>query len=480
LTSYDDFAEKTEFLRILWRDRVIAFVEVPEVPDEKISRWLAVWEERLDGPWRKKEEKKPEAEGAEAAAVSEIEKKKEEPLRIQSIEGPKSAGIGDKVIFMVSAFSRSPANDEKKTISWCAKIADKIVKEGKNQGESWEFPIPDAWAGDTVRVYAYVNSPSEKVMVETTIGPHLLFDGKELSWYGADRKKTASWPGVSGEKGIIDPAKEHGPIPDGKWLVKQSEIQTLPEKQVLGMSFAQDGGKGEEWEGGEDTWGKERVQIFALHDVESHGRMRFYIHGGKKAGTGFGIDLTGKVGEFVKKMKEWGKDVVMVVTIGNTHKKSSKISKNMTHKEFVDAVYQEAKIDEASSKVPAAITTAQACLETGYGKSIPTDIKTDIYSYNLFGIKGSGSAGSVTIWTQEFDNVKQKMVKIKDYFAAYNNFHESIKGRSNFLKGNPRYKTLFENSDPAKWAHGLQKCGYATDPDYAAKLISIIKQWDLK
>jgi flagellum-specific peptidoglycan hydrolase FlgJ len=158
-------------------------------------------------------------------------------------------------------------------------------------------------------------------------------------------------------------------------------------------------------------------------------------------------------------------------------KHDAKDLRNLSHKEFVDTVYADAKKDESTSKVPAAVTTAQACLETGYGKSVPTDIDTGTYSYNLFGIKGVGSAGSVTVWTHEVEHGVR--VKIKDKFQAYHSFEESIAGRSDFFRKNKRYHHLFNSTDPNDWANGLQSSGYATDPDYAKKLIAIIKIWSL-
>jgi len=67
---------------------------------------------------------------------------------------------------------------------------------------------------------------------------------------------------------------------------------------------------------------------------------------------------------------------------------NSKISnKKPVGKEFVRFVFEEAKKNEAISHVPAAITTAQAILETGYGRSVPVDIYNGEYSNNLFGLK---------------------------------------------------------------------------------------------
>jgi hypothetical protein len=175
----------------------------------------------------------------------------------------------------------------------------------------------------------------------------------------------------------------------------------------------------------------------------------------------------------------FSKEAKVLMEAAGIYKNAPSDLKSLSPKEFVDAVYKEAHVDETNSKVPAAITTAQAVLESGYGKSVPTDIETEVYSYNLFGIKGAGTAGSVTIWTQEFNTTTNKMEKIKDKFAAYNSYQESIRERSNFFKKNARYKTLFNTADAVEWAKGLQKAGYATDPNYAEKLIQIMKQWKL-
>ena len=72
-----------------------------------------------------------------------------------------------------------------------------------------------------------------------------------------------------------------------------------------------------------------------------------------------------------------------------------------------------------------------------------------------------------------------KRIKIIDKFQAYNSFAESISGRTTFLKRNIRYKSLFNSKDPKVWAEGLQKAGYATDPNYAKTLISIMNSWRL-
>lgn len=152
--------------------------------------------------------------------------------------------------------------------------------------------------------------------------------------------------------------------------------------------------------------------------------------------------------------------------------------RNSTKEVFVSKLFEAAKLEQKTSSVPAAITTAQAILETGYGKAVPIDINNGKYSFNLFGIKGIGPAGFVSVYTHEFYNGKKQ--KIIDKFKAYHNFSESITGRTAFLKQNKRYKSLFASTDPEAWAKGLQSAGYATDPKYADKLISIMNRWNLK
>lgn len=150
------------------------------------------------------------------------------------------------------------------------------------------------------------------------------------------------------------------------------------------------------------------------------------------------------------------------------------INKKIVGKEFVDFVFREAKKNEAFSHVPASITTAQAILETGYGKSVPVDIYTGEYSNNLFGIKAHGSPNFVWVNTHEFINGVKKAVV--DKFMKYDSYEESISARSDFFVKNKRYHFLFDYTEPCDWAKGLQDAGYATDPNYANKLIGIMNK----
>lgn len=144
---------------------------------------------------------------------------------------------------------------------------------------------------------------------------------------------------------------------------------------------------------------------------------------------------------------------------------------------FVAATLATAIASEASTMLPAALTTAQAILETGYGRRVPTDINSGIYSYNLFGIKSRPRQPFVTIHTHEVTNGISEQVQCK--FAAYDNFEQSHDAHAAFFSVNPRYHTLFNSSDPLYWANELHHMGYATDPDYGEKLHALMRQWNL-
>ncbi|MBI4863022.1 MAG: glucosaminidase domain-containing protein [Candidatus Riflebacteria bacterium] len=129
---------------------------------------------------------------------------------------------------------------------------------------------------------------------------------------------------------------------------------------------------------------------------------------------------------------------------------------------------------EASRRtgVPAAVTLAQAALETGYGKSTIGDAK------NLFGIKGTGPAGSVTVPTREV--VNGRSVTVQGKFRKYNSWTESIVDHDKLLATGSRYARAMQyRTDPERYAREIHKAGYATDPAYADKLIQIIRENNL-
>lgn len=126
----------------------------------------------------------------------------------------------------------------------------------------------------------------------------------------------------------------------------------------------------------------------------------------------------------------------------------------------------------------AALQVAQAILETGWGQSSPVDKYTGRVSHNLFGIKGSGPAGSVTSNTwEEYNGVAYR---VDADFRAYNNVTESWDDHKRLLLTAARYepvRAVMHDGTRGAWA--LRRAGYATDSQYPIKLINLMKQHNL-
>ena len=144
----------------------------------------------------------------------------------------------------------------------------------------------------------------------------------------------------------------------------------------------------------------------------------------------------------------------------------------LTADEFVDFIAPYAQASERETGIPASVTIAQAALETGWGKSARKAAN------NLFGIKGRGDAGSVKLWTREY--VRGRWVRVRANFAAYSSFRESVLAHGRLISERPLYANAMRHTnDPEAFARARQRAGYATDPAYASKLMSIIRRRDL-
>lgn len=129
-----------------------------------------------------------------------------------------------------------------------------------------------------------------------------------------------------------------------------------------------------------------------------------------------------------------------------------------------------------STGIPAKFMLGQAALETGWGKReiVGAD---GARSHNLFGIKATaGWKGKVVeaATTEYVNGVPQTRM---EKFRAYDSYADAFRDYGKLLINNPRYGSVLANTqDATEFARGLQKAGYATDPNYAAKLTRIIQQ----
>ncbi|HEY3446429.1 MAG TPA: glucosaminidase domain-containing protein [Myxococcales bacterium] len=142
--------------------------------------------------------------------------------------------------------------------------------------------------------------------------------------------------------------------------------------------------------------------------------------------------------------------------------------------QFIDSVAADAIRSQRETGVPASVTMAQAILESGWGSS-----GLSSRANNYFGIKGEGPAGHVNMRTREV--VNGQSVYVNANFRAYHSAQESFTDHGEFLRRNSRYANCFNYQDnPAQFCRELQRAGYATDPNYATALTSLIRRYHLE
>jgi LysM repeat protein len=140
----------------------------------------------------------------------------------------------------------------------------------------------------------------------------------------------------------------------------------------------------------------------------------------------------------------------------------------MTAEQYIEKYKDDAIKEMLLFNIPASITLAQGMLESANGNS---DLA--VYANNHFGIKcHAGWDGPTFI---KDDDAKDEC------FRKYPSALDSYTDHSNFLKTRSRYAPLFElkRTDYKGWAKGLHKVGYATDPKYTRRLLTLIEDYEL-
>ena len=159
--------------------------------------------------------------------------------------------------------------------------------------------------------------------------------------------------------------------------------------------------------------------------------------------------------------------ISVVTTINNSEKQ-----------EYIDKWREIALLESERTGIPASIIMGQAILESAYGYS---ELASE--ANNHFGIKCKRRwTGGVYFKKDDDKNRKGKL--IPSCFRSYHRDIDSFIDHSHFLMNSLCYRSLldFEKQDYKKWAIGLQECGYATDSNYAMKLVQYIeshKLWEL-
>src|SRR5690606_3580331 len=135
---------------------------------------------------------------------------------------------------------------------------------------------------------------------------------------------------------------------------------------------------------------------------------------------------------------------------------------------YIEQYKEIAKDNMRTHGIPASITLAQGILESGSGNG-----RLAKEANNHFGIKCH------TGWTGE--KIHHDDDALQECFRKYRHASESFRDHSLFLTSRSRYSDLFllKKGDYQSWAKGLRKAGYATDPKYPDKLISLIERYQL-
>lgn len=141
--------------------------------------------------------------------------------------------------------------------------------------------------------------------------------------------------------------------------------------------------------------------------------------------------------------------------------------------DFVKSIWPKAKQAASMMGLDPKILMAQAALETGWGKFIAKDADGSS-SNNLFNVKSSANSefDSVKIKTTEY--IADTPIKVNASFRKYPTVEQSFNDYVSLIKGSERYQGALANAaNPEAYVKELSKAGYATDPNYSSKILSI-------
>ncbi len=140
---------------------------------------------------------------------------------------------------------------------------------------------------------------------------------------------------------------------------------------------------------------------------------------------------------------------------------------------FIEKLGDAAVAASRKSGIPAELILSQAALESGWGQREIMG-PDGLTSHNLFGIKATGGWDGKVVHVMTTEYVNGTARKMSQPFRAYDSYGDSLHDYVRLISDNPRYEKVLQAADARKAAEAVQKAGYATDPNYAKKLISIM------
>lgn len=148
--------------------------------------------------------------------------------------------------------------------------------------------------------------------------------------------------------------------------------------------------------------------------------------------------------------------------------------------DFVAQLYPIAKQHASELGIEPKALIAQAAVETGWGQYMIHKPDGE-NAHNLFGIKADNrwQGERATVSTLEYKGDLPE--KQKAQFRAYDSLNESVQDYVSFIKQNPRYiPAINQAGDSQAYFKALQSSGYATDPKYADKVLSVLRSATLQ
>ncbi len=144
-----------------------------------------------------------------------------------------------------------------------------------------------------------------------------------------------------------------------------------------------------------------------------------------------------------------------------------------TQQSFIQGLWPQAQQAGQQLGVDPSNLIAQAALETNWGQNLPHD-GGGHSSNNLFGVKATGSWAGASVQAATTEVNASGPVTTLAPFRSYADATQSFQDYVSILRNNPRYAgALNTGTDARAFATGLQRGGYATDPDYASKVSAV-------
>ena len=369
--------------------------------------------------------------------------------------------------FKVIAYDGDDKPYESQEIKAKVQISPKLALSGVSEGQIINKPVNllatrNFEVNETQYILRNPSSGKEEVLAQVPYGDYKWFPGPEISGEREVLVRVVDTKGVSHESEPIKVTLTGNPIillegaGPNQVLREPTKLKIKSNINLDSVTYVLTN---------RDT-GKEKI---IAADKEPSAEV---VYTPTKGDIGYwNVQAIGKAnGDKIK-----SESIPIRVFLGETYKSLPIIEKD----KYLDLASGLAEDSWEKTGMSAALQTAQSILESGWGQSVPVDKYSGKLSYNLFGIKGKGSKGSVTYNTWEVYNGKTYYVDAD--FRSYNNVKESWTDHKNFLLNSTRYepfKEVMHNSTQGAWA--LKRTGYATDPEYALKLMKIIKQYNLQ